>query len=70
MAKVILGSWQERLIDNRDKEKGQIEDTFPQLRDFERGNRIKAFVGWDGFFIFDKDAPVIDMIRAYVEKVQ
>ena len=70
MARVIIGSWQDRLIDNRNAEKRSIEDTFPQLDGFEEGNPIRAFVGWDGFFIFDPDAPVVDMMRAYVEKVQ
>ncbi|MGA1868391.1 MAG: FAD-dependent oxidoreductase [bacterium] len=70
MVKVIFSNWQDKVIDNRSLEKRLIKDTFPQLQDFEEGNRIKAFVGWDGFFIFDRDAPVVDMIRAYVAKVQ
>ena len=66
MRKVILGTWQDKIIDNRHKEKHLINDEFPELEDFEGGNRIKAFVGWDGFFIFDLDVPVIDMMRPYV----
>jgi len=70
MAKVILGAWLDKLIDNRRGKKQSIEETFPQLQDFESGNRIKAFVGWDGFFLFDDNVPIIDMMRAYVQKVQ
>lgn len=70
MAKVIFGNWQDKVIDNRHLEKRLINDTFPEVFDFESGNRIKAFIGWDGFFIFDRDAPILDMARAYVERVQ
>ncbi|MGA1845149.1 MAG: FAD-dependent oxidoreductase [bacterium] len=70
MAKVILGAWQDTVIDNRNTQKRSIEDAFPQVEHFDDENRIKAFVGWDGFFIFDPDVPVVDMMRAYVEKVQ
>ena len=52
MASVIIGSWQDRLIDNRNADQRSIEDTFPQLDGFEEGNQIRAFVGWDGFSIF------------------
>ncbi|MBN2372416.1 FAD-dependent oxidoreductase [bacterium] len=70
MAKLILGVWQDKLIDNRNIDESSIEDTFPQLQEFEAGNPVRAFIGWDGFFIFDPDVPVVDMTRAYVEKVQ
>jgi formate dehydrogenase beta subunit len=70
MAKVIIGYWQDRLTDNRNLPKRLIEDTFPHIEEFEEGNRVRAFVGWDGFFIFDREAPVVDMLRAYVQKVQ
>lgn len=70
MAKVIIGCWQDELIDNRGVPKRQIEDTYPDLDEFEEGNRVRAFIGWDGFFLFDREAPVVDMLRAYVQKVQ
>ena len=70
MAKIYIGYWQDKLINNRNLDEGSIQDNFPQILNFGNSNRIQAFIGWDGFFIFDPDAPVIDMVRAYVEKVQ
>lgn len=70
MAKVIIGCWQDDLIDNRNTPKRLIEDGYPGLDEFEKDNRLRAFIGWDGFFIFDREAPVVDMFRAYVQKVQ
>jgi formate dehydrogenase (NADP+) beta subunit len=69
VAKVIFGAWQDRLYDNRSALKREIEDTFT-FQDFEPGNRIRAFIGWDGFFLFEREVPVIDMLREYVERVQ
>ena len=70
MAKVIIGSWQNKLTDNRNVSQEKIEDSFSDVDKLLKENRFKAFVGWDGFFIFDPEAPVIDMLRAYVQKVQ
>jgi formate dehydrogenase beta subunit len=70
VAKVIIGSWQGKLTDNRTVSQEKIEDSFPEVDKLLKENRLKAFVGWDGFFVFDPEAPVIDMLRAYVQKVQ
>ncbi len=70
MAKVILGSWQSKLTDNRNTPEETIEDSFPEADKLLKKNRLKAFVGWDGFFTFDPDVPIVDMMRAYVAKVQ
>jgi formate dehydrogenase beta subunit len=70
MAKVILGSWRDDVTDNRGLKKSVIPETFKGLKEFESGNDVLAFMGWDGFFLFDRDVPVVDMARAYVEKVQ
>ena len=70
MAKVIIGSWQDKLTDNRNISQDKIEDSYSEVDKLLKENRLKAFIGWDGFFIFDREAPVVDMLRAYVQKVQ
>ena len=30
---------------------------------------IKAFMGWDGFMVWDEDVHIVDMCRAYMQKV-
>jgi formate dehydrogenase beta subunit len=70
VAKVIIGSWQDKLTDNRSVSEDLIENSFPEADKLLKKNRLRAFVGWDGFFIFDPEAPVVDMLRAYVQKVQ
>jgi formate dehydrogenase beta subunit len=70
VAKVIIGSWQDKLTDNRDTSEELIENSFSGVDKLLKKNRFRAFVGWDGFFIFDPETPVVDMLRAYVQKVQ
>jgi len=70
VAKVIVGSWQDKLTDNRNLSPEEIEESYSDVDALLKENRLKAFIGWDGFFIFDREAPVVDMFRAYVQKVQ
>ena len=75
MSEVVFGMWGERVVDNR----ATVEKTEPvapvfahlsQLNEFEPGNKILAVMGWDGFFLFDARADLIDMARAYMDMVQ
>ncbi|MFH1437197.1 MAG: FAD-dependent oxidoreductase [Pseudomonadota bacterium] len=70
MTGVIIGCWQDTVLDNRGPGQPPSTDRFSFPVEFESGNRIMAFIGWDGFFIFDENVPVIEMMRAYVEKAQ
>ena len=47
MAKVVIGAWDDLVVDNRGKRFFEI-DEFTELgdfREFDPGNRIKAFLG-------------------------
>jgi len=68
---VLVGVWGERFVDNRNN--GQSPAEFSGLEgigEYEPGNRIKAVIGWNGFFVFDADVDLIDMARAYLDVVQ
>jgi formate dehydrogenase beta subunit len=67
--------WGERVVNNRAAvEKAEpVAPVFAQLsqvNEFEPGNKILAVIGWDGFFLFDTRADLIDMARAYMDVVQ
>ena len=68
MSKVIFGVWDGEVTDNRGKRPFEIDETpeFKQFDEFDPGNPIKAFFGWKGFFIFDKDVDLIDAARQYI----
>jgi formate dehydrogenase beta subunit len=71
-AEVLFSSWQGELVDNRGKKK---EDYMAPKRlkvphEFQEGEPIKAFMGWDGFALFEEGVDLVDMCARYVEAVQ
>lgn len=70
MARVVLSYWQGKVIDNRAIPDDAISDSFTLPPHIESTNKHRAILGWDGFFIFDRKAPVLDMVREYVHRIQ
>jgi formate dehydrogenase beta subunit len=72
MADIVFSSWQGEVIDNRGKAADQAAKparlTLPD--EFDKGEKIKAFMGWDGFAVMDGSVDVVDMCTRYVEAVQ
>jgi formate dehydrogenase beta subunit len=68
---ILVGVWGDRTVDNRHgtRDSGSFGGLEP-IGDYEPGNRIKAILGWNGFFVFDGDVDLIDMVRAYLDVVQ
>ncbi|MHC1743792.1 MAG: FAD-dependent oxidoreductase [Syntrophobacteraceae bacterium] len=68
---MLVGVWGDRVVDRRYG--GGESESFgglEQFGDYEPGNRVKAVLGWNGFFLFDEDVDLIDMARAYLDVVQ
>lgn len=69
---VIFSSWQDEVIDNRGKPEKDFRAPerirLPEV--FLDDERIKAFIGWDGIVICDKDVDIVDICKAYVEAIQ
>ena len=70
MAKVVIGAWDQLVVDNRGKRFFEIEefDELGDFREFDSGNRIKAFLGGKGFFVFDPEVSIMGAIRDYLER--
>ncbi|MEW6334605.1 MAG: FAD-dependent oxidoreductase, partial [Thermodesulfobacteriota bacterium] len=72
MDHIIFSSWQGELLDNREaagqdrRQPGNI--TLP--KEFRPGERIKAFMGWDGIVLCDDDVDIVDMCARYARAVQ
>jgi formate dehydrogenase beta subunit len=72
MDNIIFSSWQDELVDNRGtpepdrKKPGNVR--LPA--EFLPGERIKAFMGWDGIILGDDDVDIVDMSARYAEAVQ
>jgi formate dehydrogenase beta subunit len=71
MTDAIFSSWQSEVIDNR---KVAAEAKSPVniklLDEFSPGERIKAFIGWDGIVLRDDDVDIVDMAAQYARAVQ
>jgi formate dehydrogenase beta subunit len=72
MTEILFSSWGGVVTDNRgrpDSERQPVSTVNLPL-EFDKGRKIKAFIGWDGIVIQDPEANIIDLIRAYLEAVQ
>jgi formate dehydrogenase (NADP+) beta subunit len=72
MADIIFSSWQNELVDNR---KVAAPDRKPPANvklaaEFRPGERIKAFMGWDGIVLCDDDVDIVDMSLKYMDALQ
>ncbi|HUJ70154.1 MAG TPA: FAD-dependent oxidoreductase [Syntrophorhabdales bacterium] len=72
MAGIVFSTWQGEVVDNRGK---APEDYGAPARltlppEFDKGEQIRAFMGWDGFAIMDPSIDVVDMCVEYVGAVQ
>ena len=72
MASPIFSSWQGEFVDNRGKSAGEFSapKRLKLPEEFAAGEPIRAFMGWDGFTLFDATVDVVDMCANYVEAVQ
>lgn len=71
MSGILVGVWGDRVVDNRHNGDDSADfAVLEQIRTYEPGNRVKAVLGWNGFFLFEQDVDLIDIARAYLDVVQ
>ncbi len=71
MSKVLFLDWKDELIDNRSKDISEWQDTQLKLPyHYSDEKNSKAFIGWDGLAIFDKDVDVIKLACEYAALYQ
>ncbi len=72
MEDIVFSTWQGELVDNRAAAEGQRKQpgNVKLPPEFAPGERIKAFMGWDGIILRDADADIVGMCAEYAEAVQ
>ncbi len=71
MSKIYFSIWQDELIDNRSKTAGDIKDTAFKLPfEFDKNQTTKAFVGWSGFAVFNKNTDIVQLATNYARQYQ
>ncbi|HAR96925.1 MAG TPA: dihydropyrimidine dehydrogenase subunit A, partial [Deltaproteobacteria bacterium] len=70
MDQILFSSWQGEVVDNRGKQQDQPQTPKRfKVPDEFAGQKMKAFMGWDGFALFDSDVDIVAMCVRYVEAV-
>ena len=71
MARVLFSTWRGEFIDNRGKpEEEWVESTYKLPEQYEADRNAKAFIGWDGFAVFDEDVDVVRLGTEYAATYQ
>ncbi len=71
MARVIFSTWRGERIDNRGKAPEEWEESaFKLPENYDEGTPSKAFVGWDGVAIFDKEVDAVRLASEYAATYQ
>jgi len=71
VARVVFSTWRGEFIDNRGKPESEwVESAYKLPEQYEADRNAKAFIGWDGFAIFDEDVDVIRLGTEYAATYQ
>ncbi len=70
-SKVYFSSWRGELIDNRGVKKEEWkESSFNFPNQYATDTDSKAFIGWDGFALFDENVDVVRLATEYAAQYQ
>src|SRR6266540_2574556 len=69
VAQVVFSSWGRNIVDNRSGAEQQ-DAQFRLPTAFDGTRPMEAFMGWDGFILFNKDVDVPVMAAEYMKRVQ
>ena len=68
---MVFSTWRGEFIDNRGKpEEEWVESTYKLPEQYEADRNAKAFIGWDGFAVFDEDVDVVRLGTEYAATYQ
>jgi formate dehydrogenase beta subunit len=71
MAKVFFSIWQGEVVDNRGKDFDSWEETSFKLPvTYDENSQTRAFVGWDGFALFNDNVDVVQLAVNYARQYQ
>lgn len=71
MARVVFSTWRGEFIDNRGKPESEwAESQYKLPEQYETDRNAKAFIGWDGFAIFDEEVDVVRLGTEYAATYQ
>ncbi len=71
MSEIVFSSWGRKIVDNRSGGSADLASLKLKIPTEYLGNsKVKAFMGWDGVVLLDKDTDVVAMAAEYMKRVQ
>lgn len=70
MAQVVFSTWGRNVVDNRSVTGEPAAASFRLPVAFDGQQPLRAFMGWDGLIVFDKDVDIPAMAAEYMQRVQ
>lgn len=70
MAQVVFSTWGRNVVDNRSASGEPAAAAFRLPVAFDGQQPLKAFMGWDGLIVFDKEVDIPAMAAEYMQRVQ
>ncbi len=71
MSKVYFSTWREEHINNIGKDEADWKESAYKLPEqYNEHSSSKAFIGWDGVALFDKDVDVVKLASEYAHQYQ
>jgi len=71
VARVVFSTWRGEFIDNRGKPESEwVESEYKLPEQYEADRNAKAFIGWDGFAIFDEEVDIVRLGTEYAATYQ
>lgn len=70
MAQVVFSTWGGSVVDNRNVSGEPTAASFRLPVALDGQQALRAFMGWDGIIVFDKDVDVPAMAAEYMQRVQ
>jgi len=69
MAKVLYGFFKGEVIDNRNKPKEEWTDAPVKIDEDFNGTKLRTFVDWDGFLVFDEKTDILNALAEYMSEI-
>jgi len=71
MSKVFFSSWRGEIVDNRNLAEAEwAESSFNFPAEYDASRPSNAFIGWEGFVLFNEDVDVVRLATEYAAQYQ
>ena len=71
LSEIVFSSWGRKIVDNRKGGEADLASLKLKLpTEYLGDSKVRAFMGWDGVVLLDKDTDIVAMAAEYMKRVQ